>query len=46
MSRTGHDKTLIERQIAATDGQIDRLACELYGLTGEEIAILEEATPK
>jgi hypothetical protein len=37
------DKTAIERQIAATDSEIDRLVYELYGLTPEEIAIVEGA---
>jgi hypothetical protein len=32
---------LLERQIAATDRQIDTLVYELYGLTGDEIAIVE-----
>lgn len=36
-------KTL-ERQIAATDKQIDQLVYELYGLTDEDIKIVEEAT--
>jgi len=40
-AKTAHDKTLIERQIAATDKQIDRLVYELYGLTEEEIAVVE-----
>jgi hypothetical protein len=31
----------IERQITATDRQIDELVYELYGLTGEEIRIVE-----
>jgi len=34
----------LERQIAATDKQIDRLVYDLYGLTDEEIQIVEEAT--
>jgi len=34
----------LERQIAATDRQIDRLVYELYGLTDEEIQIVESAT--
>jgi hypothetical protein len=42
-ARTPHGKTLIERQIAATDQQIDRLVYDLYGLTDEEIKIVEEA---
>ena len=36
-----NDKTQIERQIAATDREIDKLVYELYGLTEEEIAIVE-----
>jgi hypothetical protein len=35
---------VIERQIEATDREIDRLVYELYGLTEEEIALVEEAT--
>jgi hypothetical protein len=31
-----------QRQIEATDGQIDALVYELYGLTEEEIKIVEE----
>lgn len=33
------------RQITAIDRQIDQLVYELYGLTDEEIRIVEEATP-
>ncbi len=43
-AKTGHDDTVIRRQIEATDAQIDRLVCELYDLTDEEIGIVEEAT--
>ena len=43
-AKTAHDKTILQRQIDATDGQIDRLAYELYGLTDEEIEIVEEKT--
>ncbi len=34
-------KTILQRQIEATDRQIDGLVYELYGLTDEEIAIVE-----
>ena len=34
-------KSLIRRQINATDAEIDRLVYDLYGLTAEEIAIVE-----
>ena len=43
-AKMGQGKTVIQRQIEATDRQIDRLVYELYGLTDEEIAIVEEAT--
>lgn len=33
-------------QISATDKQIDNLVYELYGLTDEEIKIVEEATAR
>ena len=38
------DKTAIQRQIDTTDKQIDQLVYELYGLTVDEIRIVEEAT--
>jgi len=41
MARTPHEQTALERQIEATDRQIDSLVYELYGLTEEEIAIVE-----
>jgi len=34
-------RTVIQRQIDATDAEIDRLVYDLYGLTEEEIAIVE-----
>jgi len=43
-ARAAQKKTAIQRQIDALDGQIDRLVYELYDLTDEEIAIVEEAT--
>ena len=33
----------VQRQIDATDKQIDQLVYELYGLTDDEIKIVEEA---
>ncbi len=41
-AKTSHDKTSIQRQINATDQQIDQLVYELYGLTEEEIKIVED----
>jgi len=40
---TDHAKKVIQRQIVATDRQIGRLVYELYGLTEDEIRIVEEA---
>lgn len=40
--KTEHEKTIIQRQINATDRQIDQLVYKLYGLTGEEIKIVEQ----
>ena len=36
-----HVKTVLQRQIEATDKQIDALVYELYGLTAAEIAVVE-----
>jgi hypothetical protein len=38
------DKTRLQRQIDVTDQQIDRLVYDLYGLTEEEIKIVEETS--
>jgi hypothetical protein len=43
-TKTPDDKTRLQRQIQATDKQIDVLVYELYGLTEEEIKIVEEDT--
>jgi hypothetical protein len=40
-ARLPQEKEMLQRQIGATDGQIDRLVYELYGLTTEEIKIVE-----
>jgi hypothetical protein len=42
--KTDHEKIVLQRQIDATDKQIDQLVYVLYGLTKEEIRIVEEAT--
>ncbi len=39
---TPQARTILKRQIEATDHQIDRLVYALYGLTEEEIAIVEK----
>lgn len=43
-ARTPNEKESLHRQITATDGQIDQLVYELYGLTPDEIKIVEGAT--
>jgi type I restriction-modification system DNA methylase subunit len=40
-AKTGHEQTLLQRQIDATDKQIDKLVYELYELTPDEITIIE-----
>jgi len=40
-ARTPHEQTALERQIEAADRQIDALVYELYGLTEEEMGIVE-----
>ncbi len=41
-AKSSHDKTVLQRQIDATDRQIDQLVYELYDLTDDEIRIVEE----
>jgi hypothetical protein len=36
-------RTAVQRQIAATDKQIDRLVYELYGLTAKQVSLVESA---
>ena len=43
-AKTDHDKTLLQRQIKTTDHQIDKLVYELYGLSEDEIRIVEQTT--
>ena len=40
-AKLAHDKTLLLRQVEATDAAIDKLVYELYGLTEAEIAVVE-----
>jgi hypothetical protein len=42
-AKSGARKTVIQRQIEATDAEIDRLVYDLYDLTAEEIAIIEKS---
>jgi len=42
-ARLAAEQRVIQREIDATDRQIDELVYELYGLTDDEIAIVEES---
>ena len=42
-AKTPEEQTALKRQIVATDAQIDTLVYELYGLTEQEIKIVEKA---
>ncbi len=43
-AKNPNDKTRLQREIDATDRQIDQLVYELYGLTEEEIRLVEGPT--
>jgi hypothetical protein len=43
-AKSAAQKAVIQRQIDATDAEIDRLVYDLYGLTAEEIALIENST--
>ena len=40
-ARTPQEKDMLQRQVESTDEAIDRLVYQLYGLTEEEIKIVE-----
>ena len=40
-----HDAASIEREAAAVDKTLDRLVYDLYGLSDDEITLVEESTP-
>jgi hypothetical protein len=40
-TRMERDKELYERQIKIVDAQIDRLVYDLYGLTEEEVKVVD-----
>ncbi len=42
LAKAPHDQTVLQRQIAATDRQLDRLVYERYGLTAAAIRIVDE----
>jgi hypothetical protein len=45
VAKTPATQTALQHQIDAIDRQIDQLVYQLYGLTDDEIKIVEEATP-
>jgi len=44
IAKSAAQKAILQRQIDATDAEIDRLVYDLYGLTAEEIALVENTT--
>jgi len=42
--KTPHEQESLQRQVAATGKAIDALVYELYGLSGDEIRVVEGAT--
>jgi len=42
-ARTDQEKRLVQQEIEATDVKIDALVYDLFGLTAEEIAVVEES---
>jgi hypothetical protein len=38
------EKAILQRQIQATDRQIDQLVYRQYGLTDQEVALIENST--
>jgi len=45
-AKTDREKRLITQEIESTDRQIDSLVYGLYGLTADEIAVVEESVAK
>ena len=43
VAKNPNDKVQLEREIESTDRQINQLVYELYGLTEDEIKIVEES---
>jgi len=41
-AKTEQEVRLVQQEIEATDARIDSLVYELYGLTAEEIGVVEE----
>jgi hypothetical protein len=43
-ARTPHEREAFQRQIDSSDNEIDQLVYQLYGLTEDDVRIVEEAT--
>jgi hypothetical protein len=41
LSQTPHEKEYLQRQIISTDMQVDKMICQLYGLTDDDIRVIE-----
>ena len=46
LDEKAHEKAPLQREMDATDRQIDRLVYDLYWLTEEEVRIVEGATAR
>jgi len=46
LNQRGINFSVLQRQVDATDREIDQLVYELYGLTEDEIKIIEASTTK
>ena len=44
--KTDQERRLVQQEIDATDVRIDALVYELYGLTAEEITVVEESAAR
>jgi hypothetical protein len=44
-ARTGQEAARLQREFDAVDTRVDRLVYDLYGLTDDEIALVEESVP-
>jgi hypothetical protein len=46
LAKTPQERTTLERQLVATDAQIDKLVYDLYGLSPDEIRVVENSILK
>ena len=43
-AKTPHEQTILDRQLTATDAQIDNEVYTLYGLTEDEVQLVKAST--